>query len=559
MIDQIVAEETPMSDIASGSGESSAPIAPGGFTRNATGLVRQVSLVDQFLFNAASTTPLGMALVFGLFALVLFPRSNPYIALVVAIVLGFFVWVMFSLMSAAIPRIGGDYTFNTRVLHPWIGLAGNFSVFISTAIAMGLWSWWFGTQGLSPAFSVIGSVTNSKTFTDWGTSLDGHEKWLSFLIALIALAITSALAMRGTKTVVRVMTIMFLIATIGFLVDVLILLFTSPASFRSTVDSTFGAGTYQKTVDAGKSSGLYPSQGGYSTKETIGAIYSMIGVTLFVWWGTYMSAEFKGAGQRRRQLTTMVGAGLGQALLMLIGLYVFLSTVGYNFFVSALAGNFSHGPVGSAGYAYFSALVAGSTGVVAVLALVFVGWLLPGLYINQAMVQRGFFTWSFDRLAPNRFASVNDRTHTPVTAIVITFLFGAGAAAWVVWDNNFFKIFAIMQVFAYIPIVFVGLSALLMKHRRPDLYAGSAAQWRVLGIEVLPVVGALSILVGCFSLALVYYFHRNLGLLGGYYTATILAPVIVLVVAGIWFFGVRAFRLRQGIDISLTYKAIPPD
>jgi APA family basic amino acid/polyamine antiporter len=542
-----------------GLGESSAPVAPGGFTRNATGLVRQVSLVDQFLFNAASTTPLGLALVFGLFALVLFPRSNPYIALAVALVLGLFVWVMFSLMSAAIPRIGGDYTFNTRVLHPWIGLAGNLSVFISTAIAMGLWSWWFGTQALSPAFSVIGSVTNSKTFSDWGTSLDGHERWLSYVIALVALAITSALALRGTKIVVRTMTILFLIATAGFVISMIILLLTSPDSFKSTVDSTFGAGAYQKTINAGKNSGLYPSHGGYSTKETIGAIYSMIGVTLFVWWGTYMSAEFKGAGQRRRQLTTMVGSGLGQGLIMLLALWIFLHTVGYDFFVSALAGNFTHGPVGSAGFAYFSALVAGSTGIVVVLALLFIGWLLPGLYINQAMVQRGFFTWSFDRLAPNRLASVNDRTHTPVTAIALTLLVGAGAAAWVVWDNNFFKIFAIMQVFAYIPIVFVGLSALLMKYRRPDLYEGSPAQWRLFGVEVLPVVGALAIVVGCFSLALVYWFHTNLGLLGGYYTATILAPVIVLVLAGIWYFGVRAFRLRQGIDISLTYHAIPPD
>ena len=230
----------------------SAPVAPGGYARKATGLVRQVTGLDQFLFNAASTTPLGLAVVFGLFALTLFPRSNPYVAMIVALIIGIPVWIMFSLMSAAIPRIGGDYTFNSRVLHPIVGLASNLSVFISTAIAMGLWAWWFGTQGLSPAFAVIGSVNNSSTFTRWATDTDGHNKGLSFAIAIIALIITSALAARGTKVVTRVMTILFLIAAVGFAIDIVVLLFTSQSSFRSTVDSTVGAGDISEDGERGQ-------------------------------------------------------------------------------------------------------------------------------------------------------------------------------------------------------------------------------------------------------------------------------------------------------------------
>ena len=126
------------------------------------------------------------------------------------------------------------------------------------------------------------------------------------------------------------------------------------------------------------------------------------------------------------------------------------------------------------------------------LALTFIGWLLPGLYINQAMVQRGFFTWSFDHLAPSKLAErqrplahAGGRDHRHVRRR--RRLGGVGRL------DNFFKAFAIMQVFAYIPIVFVGVSAFVIKRRRPDLYDGSAAQWRVGGIEVLPVVGLLSV------------------------------------------------------------------
>ena len=48
------------------------------------------------------------------------------------------------------------------------------------------------------------------------------------------------------------------------------------------------------------------------------------------------------------------------------------------------------------------------------------------------MVQRGFFTWSFDGLAAVKLAEVNERSHTPVIAITVTFIVAVASAAWVV-------------------------------------------------------------------------------------------------------------------------------
>src|SRR5262249_40579050 len=159
----------------------------------------------------------------------------------------------FALMTSAIPRIGGDYTFNSRILHPAIGLWGNVCAFISSCIAAGLWAWWMADQGLAPVFTVIGETTGSSTITNWGTWVagDGHHRWQTLGVAVLALAVTSALAIMGTKVIVRAMAILFAIATVGFVIDMLILLFTSHDSFRHTVDHVAGAGTYQKTVAAG--------------------------------------------------------------------------------------------------------------------------------------------------------------------------------------------------------------------------------------------------------------------------------------------------------------------
>ena len=540
-------------------GQAAIPI----FTRKATGLVRQVSLTNQLLFNAASTTPRGAAIVFALFALILFPRSNIYVATAVALVGALGAWVTISLLTAAIPRIGGDYTINSRILHPALGLAGNLSVYVSTAIASGLAAVWVATQALSPVFLVIGSVTHSHTMLTWGTYLNGsHHQFVVWLIAMAALIVNSLLAALGTRLLMRVMSALFVIAAAGFAIDILILLFTSHSSFINSVNDAAGKGAYTKVVAAGHKAGLATGGNGYSAKNTVGAIYSMIGVTLFVWWGTYLASEFRGAGQRKRQLGTIVGAGIGQGLLVLLGLFIFLHRVGHDFFASAVAGNYSQGggTVGTAGYAYFSALVASNTAAVVFLAMLFLGWWLPLLNVNLAMTQRAVVAWSFDGLLPKRLGDVSERYHTPLIAVASSIVTGGACAAWVAWGGaNFFKIFAIMQFFAYIPIGVMGISAMLIKRRRPDLYEGTPAQWRIGGIEVLPIAGLFALVWACFAIFLVFYFHVNLGLVGGYYTATFIAPFAVWALAGLWWYVARAVRRRQGVDLDLAYKVIPPE
>jgi amino acid transporter len=559
-----------MSDVAQPSPAISKPTTDlPVFTRKATGLVREIPMMDQVLFNAAATNPLGAALVFGLFTLILFPRSNFYVGIGIALFLGLFVWVTFALMTAAIPRIGGDYTFNSRILHPAVGLFGNVCAFISSCIAAGLWAWWMADQGLAPIFTVIGETTGSSTITSWGTWFagDGNHRWQTFMVAVLALALTSALAIMGTKVILRTMAILFLIAIVGFVVDMLILLFTSHDSFRHTVDSVAGAGTYQKTVNAGAKAGLFPTNG-YSGRSTLGAIYYTLTVTIWVWWGTYIAAEFKGAGVRKRQMQSMIGAGLGQGLLLMLAAFIFLNSVGYNFFVSALAGNYTAGggAVGTAGYAYFSALVANNSAVVTILALTFLCWWLPGLYINSAMAQRALFTWSFDGLLPKKLGEVNERTHTPVIAIGVVFVLSCLGALWVAFSSNFFTVFSIMVLFAYFPIVLVGFSAIVMRSRRPDLYDGSPADWRPGGIPVLPIAGIGCLFTGVFAIFLALHFHTELGIFDSsaifglsYFQMAFIAPVLVLVGSLIWYAAARGVRKNEGIDMALAYKAIPPD
>jgi amino acid transporter len=512
------------------------------------------------VFNLASSNALGLGLVFFLSVVVLFPRSNIYIAVLIAGVGSFFVWTTFALLSSAIPRVGGDYTINSRVLPPWLALGGNIGSFMGGLFGVPIFGYFMATLALSPALAVVGGVSDSPTLTRWSTYFSTEHKNVVFITTLGVVALVSVLSYLGTRLIMRVATAMLLIAAVGFFIDMLILLFTSHGHFVNSVNSVGGSDAYDKTIKAGASAGAYPDDG-YSTKMTIGAVYYALTISIYIYWGTYLSAEFKRGGQRRRQLASMWGAGIGNIAILLLAIFIFMHTVGYDFFVSAFSGNLdapgAASGVGSAGYVYFAGLVASNTALVAILSFAFLGWFLPACFTQAAMVQRAIMTWSFDGLLPKQFAKVDDRTHTPGVAILTTAIISIPLAIWIAYSDNFFQYFAIAAVSAYPSLVLIGITATLIKRRRPDLYKGSSAEWRLGGIDVLPVVGVLCSLVGAAAIFLLFYFHTNVGL--KYTTETAIYLAAMFVVGAAWWFGVRAYRRRRGVDIALAYKTIPPE
>jgi amino acid transporter len=173
------------------------------------------------------------------------------------------------------------------------------------------------------------------------------------------------------------------------------------------------------------------------------------------------------------------------------------------------------------------------------------------------MTQRALMTWSFDGLLPRKLAGVSTKRHTPAPAILATALLAIPLAVWICYSDNFFQYFAIAAVSAYPSLVLVGITATVIKRRRPDLYKGSSAEWRLAGVEVLPVVGVLCSLVGASAIVLLFVYHAEVGL--KYTTATAIYLVGMFGVGAIWWYVARAMRRGQGVDLALAYKEIPPE
>ncbi len=551
-----------MSDSKEVSAEGAAVAEPQKFyARNATGLVRQIPIVDMIFFNANSTTAFTGALAVGLFWVMgAFPRANVLLAIGLSIIGCAFIWMTFALLGAAVPKVGGDYVFNGRILHPIAGLASNLAAFVAAWLAAGFWAVATATAGIGPAFQTIGVVTGHKWWVNAGATVES-KNWV-FGIGLGTVLLMTVLSVIGTKVVLRTQTVFYLVTLVGGLVAFLTLLFVSHKSFVSHLNAfskpfTHSPDTYHQTIDKAVKGGLQlPGRnGGYSTSNTFGAMFPILGAAImWVWWGVYLSAEMKGGGRRKRQLTSIFGAGLGQGLLVLVGAAIFFKTIGYDFFAAANTGSYG---VPVAPYFTFFGAIAVSSKVLAVITSLAVAFAFPpAVYINLAMCHRAPFAWAWDGLAPRWLTKVSDRFHTPVSSIIAIFVIVIPTIAWAAYSTSFLTIIAVFTLVGFLTIIISGISAIVMARRRPELYRGSAADWKLGGVPVLPVAGLGTVAFSVFMVVEAIHFHAALGVssLG----EMIGTPIAVIVVATVYYLVARAMQRRRGIDLDLAYKTIPP-
>jgi len=96
------------------------------FVRNSTGLVRTASALDATIFNAVISAPIGSTLAWSIFfTLVAFPGADPVGVLIITLIINIPVLIMFALLGASMPRVGGDYVWVSRVLSPPLALISN--------------------------------------------------------------------------------------------------------------------------------------------------------------------------------------------------------------------------------------------------------------------------------------------------------------------------------------------------------------------------------------------------------------------------------------------------
>ena len=532
------------------------------FVRNSTGLVRSASAIDATIFNAVISAPVGSTIAYSIFfALVAFPGADVATVILLVAAIHIPVLIMFALLGASMPRVGGDYVWVSRVLSPPLALISNLCMIMGGLLGAAFFAKFFSVLALGPVLVALGSFANNTTLINWGTSFQTSNGWI-LLASLLMVLLQTLILIRGTKATFRWQNYSFIIAMVGTLIAFIVLLIGSQGDFFSHFDAlnkSFGGGNVAAVIK-GAPGAASAAPNFFNGNATLPTLFSIQGFMMWNFWSVYMSGELKSASNRRRQLSVMFGALGWDTILLVIGVLLLFRVAGYNFVYALNAASSAYKIPSGPFYPFLASLVFNTPVLTILIMGSFLFWSLPSMIANTFMPIRSFFAWSFDRLMPESLANINERTHSPVIAIIVTNVIIAALVVWSVLGNQFQLVLGLIVLAGALAVIIVGLAAIALPIRRPDLYQGSPANVKFLGIPVLWIVGPLSIAEFIFIIWISFQYPA-LVMAGNSADAWwIPAWLGGLIVGGALLYYVPRFiRAQQGVNIGFVYKELPPE
>ena len=524
------------------------------FLRKATGLVRGWSVRDSMIYACLSTNVVTLGMVEWAFQST-FPRGQLLTSILISAVWVSFLVVAYTGLVVTIPRAGGDYVWQSRILGSGIGFV------------MAATGWWFILWLWAPIYGV---VLSEEFFQPIFATL-GHPSqaaWFAthngiFVVTLITIVLAGILVSIGMAGYARVQKWCFYGGLLGFAIIVILLLITSRASFISSFNSEtsklFGISNgYAATNAAALKSGYTAPAFSFGP---LGPTMLLVPLMMFylLWpnWGTTLYGEVRGASDFRRVFSGMFIGLWTTVLLSVAFLLLFAKTFGWAFYqnvneVWPLAGKASL-PIFPYPVLLASWVVHNSAFQVILLLLMslwFFGW-VGTLFLSSTRV---IFAAAFDRVLPDRAAEVSEKRRVPLYSLVLMLLPAVGLGALYAYDSTFASYTLDATLVIAVTYLFSAIAVVILPLRKPDLwYASPASKIKVLGVPVVPVAGVVTIGLLVFNL---YEWLSN-DLYGSNHKGSLVYMGAMYVLAIVIYVGARIIRSRQGIDLGLINKEIP--
>src|SRR6266508_2028955 len=536
------------------------PEAPTLFLRKATGLVKGWSKFDAFLYSFMSVNFVTLGLFFSLSVLGFVPTGQILSALVITGVFMTFLVITYAGLISVMPRAGGDYVWQSRVLGGGI------------AFVLAVTGWWFILWYWAPVYA---NILNVEVFQPLAAlfELNGVTDFLAsnnglFVVCLITVALAGLLVSLGMEVYAKVQKFCFYLGIAALALVFLVMLFGSRSGFQSAFNqessNLFGASgdTYAKTLQLAGGAKVVPDLG---FSPLFGGSLLLIPFLAF-WilypnWGATLYGEVRGASDFRRVTSGMMW-GLWITIAIAVA-FVLLAAkfFGWQFFNAANLAywNVVYG-TGQAAIPIWSyppllaSFMFHNTLLSAIIVLVFGAWFLwwaGTLFLSSTRV---IFAAAFDRILPERVADVSGRRHVPVWALLLMLVPSVVVSALYAYTTNFRTY--VLDAVLVIAVTFFGTSiaAILLPWRKKRLYEASPlARYKVAGIPLISIAGTITALFLGWNLwkwfADSLYAVNNktsLWFMGGMY----LLALVIYVVA-------KVYRGRQGIDLNAIHQEIP--
>ena len=163
--------------------EASAP--PQVFARKATGLRREASARDVFIYNTNNQN-VGIGVTFMVLLIpALYAGGSMVTATILAGLLALPMAGVYAYFAAAMPRSGGDYIYISRTLHPFLGFLSSWNWVVWLVTYTGIPAAYLAQYGLSGLCRELGYVFDSPTLVGYGDNFS--RKWWIFVAGSLLL------------------------------------------------------------------------------------------------------------------------------------------------------------------------------------------------------------------------------------------------------------------------------------------------------------------------------------------------------------------------------------
>ncbi|MGQ9721845.1 MAG: APC family permease [Candidatus Jordarchaeum sp.] len=561
------------------------------FTRDATGLVREISIKDAVVITFSFIIAGGiMFLSVQSLAPGFFPGANLSMSYIGGLLLMLPISIVYAVLARAMPRSGGDYVYISRILGPgwgfiaswgsWIVAMFTIGVLCFQAVSFislfttyyGLWTWNLGLLGWSiqltdPAWSVVFGI-----------------------ILIIFFGLVLMVSMRGSLWIMRILFVLPLLAGVA---TIWVLGTHSPIDMLWAWNTIFGwEGSSLFGIPLGAYGEIFQlayrwwwwlfafnaSFNGFG--DTMGAVI----VAMFAFSGsmviTYIGGEVR---DTKRTFFYVMVVGLFAIALFYLGiLYPLQANYGpfisaYNYLTYLKSGdgsilywwlwgsqlnpaNFQYWiqygawsylgrlptPI-PASVPFFAAPLAGLNWlglfIIAGGTLWLVNYIMPGLLTTS----RYIFAWSFDRLMPTRLSKLSERSNTPIYAIGVSMLIamvGVTLSYWSALQQALNIIFL-----SVIVIALTVISGLRFYARRRDLAE----------VTYYPRIGRVPVLIISGIIAIIAVIPLLLAALATFNIGSLLIGLIVYLVGASIYLIMKRRNKKAGVDIETIFKEIPPE
>jgi len=588
--------------------------APALFLRNATGLVKGWSGFDAFAYAFMSVNLVALGMFYSLAIFGYVPDGSAVLSILITAVGMTFMAIAYAGLIAAMPRAGGDYVWQTRVLDgiPGAVVGGAFGAIalflVGTALALdttftyGLMllgvlvgaalglkrggigfvlsatGWWFILALWAPIYGFIfkiefvqplAAVFGWKEGVDFFGTADG-----TFAVSIFTIVVTSALVALGMAGYARIQRWCLYIGLIALAVMFILMLVSSQDAFKAAYDreamSQFGvSNAYQATIDQGTAQEVAGGDAGSFSLgfPTFALVPFMLFFLLYPNWGSTLYGEVRGAGDFRKVMNGMLGGLWATAGLAVVFVFLAAKAFGWEFF------NASNGTYVNYAYGYvtdapvvpiwgFPGLLASylidSHIVQAIIVIAFGAWWLGWTGTLFLSSTRMIFAAAFDRVLPEWAARVSDRgvpwgalALIMIPSVVLSWLYSYQAA-------TFYPL--TLDATLVIAVTFLGssIAATILPYWKPEIYnASPVAKYKIAGLPVISIAGLLSTLF----LGWVIYLWLSDPLYGigvgnadsiKFLGALYGAAAVLYVVARFW-------RRAQGVDLDAIHAEIPAE